>query len=171
MTAWPDPAGMYFHDPSRRASRPEWWTEWLRPLGESPSRAGRTSKLSGAEPSRSVAGQRREAGQQVDLVHQRVGQAGPDPAGPADQERDPRAPLEQAILAPAERPGWTVAVEVAHRPVGVTVVHHGAVIAGEQDERPVRKLEPVEDGACASANRRPSRASRSMFGVRTGVAP
>jgi len=97
--------------------------------------------------------------------------AWPDPAGPADQERDPRASLEQAILAPAERPGWTVAVEVAHRPVGVTVVHHGAVVAGEQDERPVRKLEQVEDGACASVNRRPSRASRSMFGVRTRVAP
>ena len=91
-----------------------------------------------------LAGQRREAGQQVDLVHQRVGDAGPDPAGPADQERHPRAPLEQAVLAPAQRPGRPVAVEVAHRPVGVAVVHHRAVVAGEHDERAVRELEPVE---------------------------
>ena len=91
-----------------------------------------------------LAAERGETGQQVNLVHQRVGQTGPDPAGPADQERNPCAPLEQAILAPAKRPGGTVAGEVAHRPVGVPVVHHGAVIAGEDHERPVRELQPVE---------------------------
>ncbi len=83
----------------------------------SPSRAGRTSRLSGADPSgERLAGQGGEAGQEVDLVHQGVGHAGTDPAGPSDQERDPRASLEQAVLAPAERPGRTVAVEVAQPP-------------------------------------------------------
>ena len=136
---------MYFHEPSRRASRPEWWTEWSRPTRELAEQGRQDVEAVGRGPSREhLAGHRREAGQQIDLVHQGLGDAGPDPAGPADQERHPRAPLEQAVLAPAERTGRPVAVEVADGPVRVAVVHHGAVVAGEHDERTVRELEPVE---------------------------
>ena len=37
-----------------------------------------------------------------------------------------------------------MAGEVAHRPVGVPVVHHGAVITREDHERPVRELQSVK---------------------------
>ena len=72
------------------------------------------------------------------------------PAGivprPASDERDAMPALVQAALESAERAVALVPARVGRGAVHVAVVHHPAVVAGEDDERVVGQLVPVELG-------------------------
>ena len=136
---------MYFQDPSRRASRPEWWTEWSRPAGESPSRAGRTSRLSGPASAERLAAERGETGQQVDLVQTSASDT-PGRTRPGQRTRNGTRvpPSNMLYLPPRSGPAGRWPPRSLHRAVGVAVVDHRAVVAGEDHQRVVRQLESVE---------------------------
>ena len=156
---------MNFHVPCRIASPPECSTRVVRPgariaeeRGQNILAVGRCLRF------KPLARERGEGGEEIHLADQRVGHAGLHAPRPADDERHARATLEDAVLAAAQRAGRPVAAKLLHRVVLVAVVHHRAVVAGEDDQRAFGESVLFQNGRASRRRTSRTRQSRRRAG-------
>ena len=76
-----------------------------------------------------------KGGSQVTLGKQRIRHLRTDRSLPVSEERDPRPSVELAVFSASQGSCRTVGAVFLHRLVRIAVVQHGAVVAGEEDQR------------------------------------
>ena len=84
--------------------------------------------------------------QKIDMADQLIGHAGRNVPLPPRDEGNAMSPLEKPAFVPSQGAVAAVAARIMARTVLVSVIHHAAVVARDNDECVIGELESVQGG-------------------------